>query len=504
MGIDHSKFSSDEAQEFHDDSNLPLNVDPFDVDDRFQEKLLANLIHDEEFLDRIGDVIRPAYFNKEEYQFICKSIVENYRDYLKPVTDTTLLLGVKEQFTDPTADALKKKILLLVMKLFDYTEIGNLLKDSERVQGFSTTFIKQQEMKLAIIKSAEMIPRGDFKMIFSTIEGAFSVGISKNIGTDLDDHEDREKTKPRVDVRSTPWEAINKRIKGGLGKGEFMAIIAPMGAGKTMLAANMMAHCKRTRTNAVLYSLEMLEAYNRHRIDALLLGENLGDLNMDDPLTRDRIKDKLELYPPSKSIIKHFDGQETTMQTLKTHIKQLKARGIHPDWIVIDYLDILDPLDSMEKRKKDWEKFEVISREVSMFAKQEKVAVVGLLQTNTQGIDLEVITAKSTSGGAKRLHPADIILGYARPDHFKVMEKATLSFIKNRFGKDGYSLEVATNYDRGVISVKDSEYVVDDEARKASESNIKKSASQFVNKIMSKNQTLGNSYDPDDPFTSSI
>lgn len=511
MGINHSKLSKElqENDEFYGDDEFhstKVEVDPFDVDDRFQEKLLANMIYDESFLDAVGDVMKPSYFNKEEFQFICKTIVDYYRDHLKTVTDTVLLLATKTAFGDPSLEQSKRKVLLLIMKLFDLNEVAEYLRDTEQVQAYSVTFMKQQEMKLAIIKSAELIPKGDFKTIFTLIESASSVGVSKSLGTDLDDVQERERNKPRIDVRPLPWASVNRRTKGGLGKTEMMAIIAGMGSGKTMIAANLMAHAKRTGQNAVLYSLEMHEAYNRHRIDAILLGETIDDLNTDNPETRERLRDTLDALPPSKTYIKHFDGAEVTVQTLKTHIKQIKARGIHLDLVVIDYLDIMEPLDPHQKSKKDWEKFEVITREVSSLAKQEKVAIVALLQTNTDGISSEVITSKSTSGGAKRLHACDLIFGYGRPDHFKVLEKATWSFIKNRFGRDGFVLDVDTAYAKGFINVKDSEFNASSEAKEQAESTIKRRANTFLSskrgndttKPKSEDDILGSSLD--DPF----
>ena len=66
--------------------------------------------------------------------------------------------------------------------------------------------------------------------------------------------------------------------------------------------------------------------------------------------------------------------------------------------------------------------------------------------------------------------------------NFKIQNKANISFIKNRFGKDGYVLSATTNYDYGVINIEDTELSPDIETKEVVEESLKDKYQNFVKK----------------------
>jgi hypothetical protein len=219
----------------------------------------------------------------------------------------------------------------------------------------------------------------------------------------------------------------------------------------------------------------------RHRIDAMILNEPLSMVKEAEEYA-DIIHEKILSYPKSSLVIEKFSPTGTTTATLRTKIKMLKSKGIEIKYMLVDYLDILDTIDPAHNNKKDWEKQEFVSRDLFGLASELNIRIVGLVQGNTTASDAEVISVKTTSGGTKRLHPADLILGYARPDNFKIQNKANISFIKNRFGKDGYVLSATTNYDYGVINIEDTELSPDIETKEVVEESLKDKYQNFVKK----------------------
>lgn len=432
---------------------------PFEIDDLFEEKMLINVIHDQTFLDTIGEFLKPDYFNNEYFKFICTHIIEYYTKYSKPITQTSLLIDLKKKYKglESQEESFITKVSVYAIKFFTEEYFKQLLKDKEEVQSYSEEFIKLQEVQIAILQGATDIKNRKFDSLVGRLEKALSVGVSKNVGVDIDDIEDRKQNKPRKNIMPLPWDAINKRIGGGIGDGEFITLVAPMGTGKSMWANNLLAHSKKIGINCVLYSLEMDEAYNRQRIDAILLDKPLDEIGEVTEEYLKEIQEKISNYNKAKCYIKNFEGATVTANTIKNHLKVLRSRGIDVKFIILDYIDLMDTVDEYSRHKKEYEKFEQISRELTALAMQEKIKIFSFLQGNTSSMDQKIITAKNTSGGAKRLHPAHIIFGYARPDEFKVEDRAVLSFIKNRFGKDGFALDVRTDYSRAKIDILDSE-----------------------------------------------
>lgn len=451
----------------------------FEHGESYEIKILANLVNDEDFLIRVIDPLKPDYFTFSEHEWMMEYVAGYYLKYSSIPTYETVLIELKDQ---KLRKSVRDPIIILSHKIFQ--KYKKYTKDGERIQEDVIRFCKTRAFENAAIKTAELAPYGKFDQINQLWEEARLVGEQIYLGVDLDDLEDRKHNEVRKNVKPLFSEAINKRIGGGLGEGEFIVIIAPMGAGKTMIVSRQAAFNRINGTNTLVISLELNERKIRQRIDACLLDKEL-DETKDPKAYEEEIANRLKiLNNGSKVIIEKHSASGTTAANIRNRIKILESKGIEIHHVIIDYLDVMDCVDPKLNYKKDWEKFEYVSRDIYNMCQEMGVGVLGLVQGNTTSIDAEVISAKSTSGGAKRLHPADVIIGYARPPHFKQQERGNFSFIKSRFGKDGFVLPAETNYDKAEINVLDKEsYMVDEEqTTKEVDAGIKNKWSQYKNK----------------------
>lgn len=431
----------------------------FEHGKEYEKKILANLVNDEDFLIRVIDPLRPDYFTFSEHEWMMEFVADYYIRYSSTPSYETVLIELKDQ---KLRKSVRDPIIILAHIIFH--KYKKYTKDSERIQEDVIRFCKTRAFENAAIQTAELAPYGKFDEINQIWEEARLVGEQIYLGVDLDDLEDRKHNEVRKGLKPLFSDALNKRLGGGLGEGEFIVIIAPMGAGKTMIVSRQTAFNRINGINTLVISLELNERKIRQRVDACLLDKELDETS--DPRSyEEEISNRLKiLNNGSKVIIEKHSASGTTAAHVRNRLKILKSKGIEIDQVIIDYLDVMDCVDPKLNYKKDWEKFEYVSRDIYNMCQEMEVGVLGLVQGNTTSIDAEVISAKSTSGGAKRLHPADVIIGYARPPHFKQQERANISFIKSRFGKDGFVLPVETNYDKAEINVLDKEsYMVDDE-----------------------------------------
>lgn len=430
----------------------------FEHGETYEIKILANAVSDEEFLIRIIDPLNPEYFTFTEHEWMMEYVRDYFLQYSTMPSYETAIIAMKEQ---KLRKQVRDPIVILAHKIFRKTE--NYIKDAEKIQESAVNFCKSRAYEQAAIKTAELVEFGKFDEINHIWEQTQLVGEKIYVGVDVDDIEDRKNNEVRENLKPLFSEALTKRMNGGIGNGEFIVIIAPMGAGKTMLASRQAAFNRVTGTNTLLVSLEVGSRKIRQRVDSCLLDVNL-DYTRDSKTYLDEIGNRIKILDNGcKLFIEKHSASGTTANTIRNRLKILKSKGIVIDQVIIDYLDVMDCVDPKLNYKKDWEKFEYVSRDLYNLGQEVGISIIGFVQGNTTSIDVEVITAKSTSGGAKRLHPADAILGYARPPHFKEQERANFSFIKNRFGKDGFVLPVKTDYDKVIIEVQDQEsYIVDD------------------------------------------
>lgn len=460
----------------------------FEHTKEYQQKILVNLLNDENFINKIITIIKPEYFEFESHQWILKCIKLYYNKYHKIITKDALgVLISKIEQKHIREDVLKEAYLI-------HLNAKKLMDDYEFVQETSLSFCSEMDFKNAMIKASEYVSNGDLDSAFFLLQESYHKKSVGDDGVDIDDVEHRKQTQERSNICKLPWENLNKRMGGGLASGEMMALIAPMGVGKTHVAVNVASYCKQNNMNCILFSLEMKEEYNRHRIDSILLDRNSKELNYDEKHIED-IDVVLKKYK-GKVIIKKYIANSVTAETIRSFIRRKKSQGLKIDFVVIDYVDIMESTNPAFNNLKDWEKLEKISRELDVVADEENIRLVALMQGNTQSIGLKVITARNTGGGAKRLHPFDAIFGFAKSEEDKVNNTGTWSFIKNRFGFDGFYLPVITDYSKSFIDILDDEQVEDSAPSQNSNTNnngntLAKRYDKFVQKKLgSENNNL--------------
>jgi predicted ATP-dependent serine protease len=97
-----------------------------------------------------------------------------------------------------------------------------------------------------MMKSVGLLQTCSFDEISTEINNALKLGSDNNFGYDyLADFEARFMPKHRRPV-STGWQEIDTICGGGLGKSELGVVIAPTGAGKSMVLVHLGAEALRS------------------------------------------------------------------------------------------------------------------------------------------------------------------------------------------------------------------------------------------------------------------
>ena len=145
------------------------------------------------------------------------------------------------------------------------------------------------------------------------------------------------------DPITTGWQDIDDISKGGLGKGELGVVVAPTGAGKSMVLGPPRCPSPQGRKNVLHYTLELADTVVAGRYDAAITGVELKNLTVFKEKIYDEIRD-IE----GKLIIKEYPTRSASIQTIKNHVEKLKRRNFEPDMIIVDYGDLIRP----ENRRK--------------------------------------------------------------------------------------------------------------------------------------------------------
>ena len=146
--------------------------------------------------------------------------------------------------------------------------------EAEWVKDKALDFCVKQVLKKAMLKSVGLLKSSSFDEIQKVIEDALKLGTDMNFGHDyLKDFESRFLIKTRNPV-STGWTRIDQICQGGLGASELGVVIAPTGAGKSMVLVFSGAQAVEQGKTVVHYT-RIAESVVGSRYDSKITGVDL-------------------------------------------------------------------------------------------------------------------------------------------------------------------------------------------------------------------------------------
>ncbi len=303
------------------------------------------------------------------------------------------------------------------------------LQDNDYIKETSIDFCRKQNLKEAMMKSVGLLQSCSFDEISKVINDSLKLGSENNFGYDyMADFEERFKPKHRNPI-TTGWKDIDAIVGGGLGKSELGVVIAPTGAGKSMVLVHLGAAALREGKTVVQYTLELQDTVIANRYDSCITGYPLSDIK----------NFKQEIYEEIKDfegslIIKEYPTKSASTNTIRAHLSRLVKRGIKPGMIIVDYADLLKPV---QVRKEKRNELESIYEELRALSTEFQCPIWTASQTNRSGLSAEVITMEQISEAFNKCFVADFIFSVSRTIEDKQNNQGKIFIAKNRNGPDG-------------------------------------------------------------------
>jgi len=402
----------------------------------FQLKVLGSLLTDKGFLLNVRDVLSDSYFDADSHKWIINQICEYYDKYHTTVTMDVLKIELQKLENEVLQVALKEELRNSYQASQD---------DLEYVQEEFTKFCKNQEMKAAILDSADLLKEGDFDGIRNLVEKAIKAGMDKNIGHEY--NKDIE-TRYRVDYRPTipsPWPILNDGIQGGFGPGDLGIVFGSPGGGKSWTMVAIAAHAVKMGHKVNFYTLELGEDYVGKRFDCYFTGYSIDEVNRhrkDVQKQVDNLKGKL--------IVKEYPPKGASVNTIKAHVQKCMDIDHKPDLIIIDYVDYLKAPSRGRNTERKHEIDDVFIATKGL-AKDLKIPILTPSQVNRMGARDSIIEGDKAAGSYDKMMVADICLSLSRQKEDKVLGTGRIHVMKNRYGQDGMTYNVKMNTNNGRI-----------------------------------------------------
>lgn len=381
---------------------------------------------DSVYLETIIEHTKPSFFENKNIRIVYNEIYTFYQSYKKIPNITELKIHI--------TDAEKRQSLKEVVLSFSSID---KTYDKEVLLSITEKFLKEKTVLQTVQATSVDIQSGkiDSAKILKDFERACGISLVENFGFDyleqIDKHcEEMLKVSKTV---STGWKWLDDRIGGGfLADGRAIYVFYGVtNVGKSIFLGNIAANILNQNKTVVLISLEMSEQVYAKRMSSHLSQIAMSDLTSNiQPLKKELNSYKVS-HKNSKLIIKEYPPQAVSPLHIKGYIEKLCRKGIKPDAIVIDYLNLIAPV---EKGHNSYESIKAITEQIRAMSYHFECPIITATQTNRTAYGEANPGLETMSESMGLAHTADAQFSIWSEEGDVELGQIHLGINKNRFG----------------------------------------------------------------------
>jgi len=294
------------------------------------------------------------------------------------------------------------------------------------------TFVRHKSLERAILKSADMLEKGEYGPVEEEVKKAVQIGLHKDIGTDyfLDPKGRLMGLKNSNGQVSTGWKTLDKKLFGGFNKGELNIFAGGSGAGKSLFLANLGCNWVLNGLNVAYISFELSEALVSMRLDSMLTDVPTREIFKD--LDGIEMKIKLLGKKSGRFQIKYLPSGKNT-NDLRSYIKEYEIKtGCKLDVVLVDYLDLMMPISRKVSPSDLFVKDKFVSEELRNLSMELKVIFVTASQLNRGAVEEIEFDHSHISGGLSKIQTADNVFGIFTSRAMRERGRYQLQLMKTR------------------------------------------------------------------------
>lgn len=392
----------------------------------FEKVMVYNALMDPLYLQSVIEYVKPNYFKDEKIKSVFDSLSEYFKHHKKVPNITELKLYVIE----PEKRQALKDVVLGFSEIDKTYDKDTLLSNTER-------FLKEKAVYNTVLKTSIEVQSGQFNIsqILKSFEEACGISLSENNGFDYLENIDQhcEELQKVFNTISSGWKWLDEKIGGGFqaaGKALYV-FYGVTNVGKSIFLGNVATNILSQDKTVILISMEMSEQVYAKRISSQLSKIPMDDLSAQIVPLKDHLGAYKLKHRQAKLIIKEFPPKSISPLQIKTYIEKLERKGIKPDAIVLDYLNLIGPT---EKGLNSYESIKQITEAVRAMSYQFKCPVISATQTNRSAYNEANPGLETTSESMGLSHTADAQFSIWTEEEDFELGIIHLGITKNRFG----------------------------------------------------------------------
>lgn len=317
-------------------------------------------------------------------------------------------------------------------------------------------FTRKQELERAILKSAELLEKGNYDPVEKIIKDAVQISLTKDLGTDyFDDPKGRLLAiKQSNGQMTTGWPVLDKKLYGGFNRGELQLFLGGSGSGKSLFMQNLAVNWVRAGLNGVYITLELAENLCSWRIDSMMTDIATKEIfkQIDDV----ELKLKMAQKKSGRLFVKYLPAQ-SNINDIRSYCRELQVQTEKKlDFMCIDYMDLLMPVSVKINPSDLFTKDKFVSEELRNFAKELNVLFVTASQLNRSAVEEVEFDHSHISGGISKINTADNVFGIFTSRNMRERGQYQVQLMKTR-SSSGVGQKVSLKYNVDTLRIYDDE-----------------------------------------------
>jgi len=353
------------------------------------------------------------------------------------------------------------------------------------------TFTRHKGLERAILESADLLEAGDYGPVEEKIKAAVQVGLNKDMGTDYfaDPKSRLLGLKDKNGQVKTGWETVDKRLFGGMNRGELNIFAGGSGAGKSLFLANLGVNWALQGLNVVYLTFELSEALVSMRIDSMTTGISTRDIFKD----LDNVEMKVKMIGKKSGALQvKYMPSGKNANDIRSYLKEYEIKMDRKvDVLLVDYLDLMMPISRKISAENLFIKDKFVSEELRNLAMEKQCVFVTASQLNRASVEEVEFDHSHISGGLSKIQTADNVIGIFTSRAMRERGKYQIQLMKTR-SSSGVGMKIDLDFDIDTLRITDSGIESQDDYRPKS--------SSILDDIKRKNvEEDGTDAVPDDP-----
>ena len=355
------------------------------------------------------------------------------------------------------------------------------------------TFSKHKALETAILKSADLLEKGEYGKCEELVKEAVQIGLQKDLGTDYfaDPKARLEAIKDKNGQVSTGWPALDKKLFGGFNRGELNIFAGGSGSGKSLFLANMGVNWCEAGLNVLYLTFELSENLVSMRLDSMTTGIPSRDVfkSIDDV----EMKVKMIGKKSGAFQVKYMPTGKNA-NDIRAYLKEYEIKtGRKVDVLLIDYLDLMHPIAAKISAENLFVKDKYVSEELRNLAMELNCIFVTASQLNRSSVEEIEFDHSHISGGISKINTADNLIGIFTSRAMRERGRYQIQLMKTR-SSSGVGQKIDLEFDVDSLRIRD----LGEDADDVPTANTSTGSSAIAN-VLKRTSTTGSTEVKEDP-----